>query len=145
MPKERKRGRHIHYATPIYYLHQSIFVSIFRAPSIIEFVKKLYQWWIELKFSNNENTSLFRKGKSEWCRLKTLLMLLKFRKFYPARPKGRAAYMSFKLALAALFPLFVLIQNSRNESQIGFALPFGQRFTIPFGSRTVFLYFATGI
>ena len=67
-------------------------------------------------------------------------------------PSGRAAYMGFlafracclyelldlqgelliwaaRVALAALFLLFVLIQNSRNESQI----------TFPFGQRTSFL------
>ena len=46
-------------------------------------------------------------------------------------PSGRTA-MGFKVALAAQFLLFVLIQNSRNESQIAF----------PFGQRTLFLKFS---
>ena len=39
--------------------------------------------------------------------------------------RGELLIWSARVALAALFLLFVLIQNNRNESQIAF--PFGQR------------------
>ena len=43
--------------------------------------------------------------------------------------RGELLIWAARVALAALFLLFVLIQNNRNESQIAF----------PFGQRTLFL------